>query len=1035
MTRSDDVLFEGTMFKKGRRKEWFSIIKPWVERTIKLIRNGYIQYFDKDKLRDQINIKGAHVVERSPEEAEGRFFAFEIISADEKEASLLLSAKTRIEMNSWIKCILLVATDSWEKAKEAESMSSARSMPFPVRIRTNDLTDRTSIFSHTNPSIGGRVSSNGFTQEETLSLIRRCESHSNLWKGHLSCLERAVLISLRQQIDLNEQILAEAAGKAGNDNSKHKTLRHKESEANVWVNRLGQKAASKELTIAPYLGFQYSSSPGEDEKEKDEYASGAGSDNAPGEQQAPLSLERSPKREGTEVNPSLPGNIRRGSLAGVKANLAMNKVAMNDSIKKRDEESVPCEPWVVLCSADNLAAANTPVNWIPQARPRIFRAIEEGNEAYIAQLCAGGNADIAELNARLKEREYGVNVLNAVMSYGRTEILRLLISQPEAARPHLRSMVNDTLALQQSDDNSVVGWMVGETILHAACTRFVNQDSDDGKRRTLGQIECLRIAMNHMTAEQVAETSNSTGSRIALCDINIQTKHSRWTPLHKAAWFGLAGHVKMLLSYKKPESQAHEVERSTAEEEEEEEREEEDSKFLHIDKRDSSGFTALHLAAAAGHLECVQALLDGGANPTLPGGFELDALTKASSTFTIMHLAAYGGHSRVLDYLFSLDPAKLTFKPRSVQTKAALQAFFCRRRCMGGCEGGVDYFAVLSGSVDAVQVCLSHGMLSYAGTNGAPEALCASDGTSPLHIAAFLGNAVVVSFLLKNNANVDKISNAHRTPLHEACRGGSVAVIEELIAAGANCSDSERDFWGNTALHLAAGANRLSAVKCLVERYTVNIFPRNTEGLSALDVAVAREHNEVALYLQKHMKSGNDDGDVIPMKDHARRSSYHVIHPQSMSNNIDDVQHIAAAAVAASSALSAPSDTKSPQSTSTKTSRFGGASAAAAAAAAATPPVAPAPTAARQSVVLDLDSIYPDATSSDSPLGPPADNKQAKEGAGTDSEAESPTRQEKGASATQATPVVVPASVSVTASLFAAVHSDPEEATGPADRS
>ena len=948
------------MFKKGRRKEWFSIIKPWAERTIKLTRNGKVQYFDNDKIRDEVNIIGAHVVERTPEEAEGRFFAFEIVSADEKEASLLLSAKTRIEMNSWVKCILLVAKNSWEKAKESESTSCARAMPFPVRSRAADLTDRSSIWSTSNqPNIGSH-SIIGLTEDEMQGTVRRCEKQGVLWKSTLTNQERAVLTSLRQQIDLNEQILAETAAEAKTESDQHKPLRHKESEASLWVNRLGQKAASREHTIVPYIGFNCS--PADDERDIIDRAS----DLAPGEQQASISPERSSLlREGiTEVNPVMSPHIRRGSLAGVKASLALNRVAMNDTVKNRDEENVQCELWVVSCSAEKATAASTAITWAPATRPRIFKAIEEGNVAYIVQLCAGGNTNVAAVNERLKERNYGMSILHAVMSYGRSDILRLLINLPDSTRPRLRSVVADSVALQQSNDYTSVGWIVGETILHAACTRFVNQDTEEGKRRTQGQIDCLKIAIDHMAAEATekgTDASNTDGPTVT-SDINIQTTHSRWSPLHKAAWFGLAGHVKVLLSYRKPEAETSQAKESTAEEEEEEEEEEMheegDDKFLNVDQRDSSGFTALHLAAAAGHLECVRALLGGGANLTLPGGpafFELDSPTKPSSAFTVMHLAAYGGHSHVLDYLFSLNPTELRYTPRLAHAKATLQALFCRRHSMRGCEGGVDYFAVLSGSIDTLQVCLNHGMLSCLGAANAPEALCASDGSSPLHIAAYQGREEVVVFLLRHEANVAKVSNIHRTPLHEACRGGSVAVIDLLMAAGANCSDTERDFWGNTVVHLAAGANRLAAVKCLVERYAVSIAHRNTEGLLPLDIAVAREHSEVARYLRNHVPAGNDDGDIIPMQDHARRNSYHVVHPQSMS--IAENGNAAAAAVAASKNVSpapaANAATGSPHTTSTKNT------ARAAAHASTVPPSTPAAGKLVQNKVTDSAAVPP----------------------------------------------------------------------------
>ncbi len=89
---------------------------------------------------------------------------------------------------------------------------------------------------------------------------------------------------------------------------------------------------------------------------------------------------------------------------------------------------------------------------------------------------------------------------------------------------------------------------------------------------------------------------------------------------------------------------------------------------------------------------------------------------------------------------------------------------------------------------------------------------------TPLHWAAARGHSEVVQLLLEAGTPVDAIgSTADKfTPLQLAATGGSVATVEQLVAAGADVTYGEHEGSG-TALHIAAGQGHTDVVALLLE--------------------------------------------------------------------------------------------------------------------------------------------------------------------------------------------------------------------------
>jgi ankyrin repeat protein len=75
-------------------------------------------------------------------------------------------------------------------------------------------------------------------------------------------------------------------------------------------------------------------------------------------------------------------------------------------------------------------------------------------------------------------------------------------------------------------------------------------------------------------------------------------------------------------------------------------------------------------------------------------------------------------------------------------------------------------------------------------------------GWTPLHEAAYVGDAVMARALLAAGASIDAVDAKGLTPVQCAARAGQVTCLGALLAAGANLESADRD--GATALLAAA---------------------------------------------------------------------------------------------------------------------------------------------------------------------------------------------------------------------------------------
>jgi ankyrin repeat protein len=217
------------------------------------------------------------------------------------------------------------------------------------------------------------------------------------------------------------------------------------------------------------------------------------------------------------------------------------------------------------------------------------------------------------------------------------------------------------------------------------------------------------------------------------------------------------------------------------------------------------GQTPLHLAAAAGNLEAVTLLADAGA--------PLDAKDKAG--LTAVQLAMRNDQ---------LDIAR-----------------FLGGR---GCQIPDILVAAAIGRADRAEELLR-------ADPGAAK-VASQLGLTPLHVAAWSGQAGVARVLLARGLAVDAVDQRGATALHVAAANGQAEVAAVLLEAKASPRARVKDS-GVTPLHYAAFGGHAAVVKVLLA-HKANPRAKDEEGRTPLNLARQKKQEEVVKLLEAAAK-------------------------------------------------------------------------------------------------------------------------------------------------------------------------------------
>lgn len=113
----------------------------------------------------------------------------------------------------------------------------------------------------------------------------------------------------------------------------------------------------------------------------------------------------------------------------------------------------------------------------------------------------------------------------------------------------------------------------------------------------------------------------------------------------------------------------------------------------------------------------------------------------------------------------------------------------------------------------------------------------------------------MVQMLLKNGADATKGCKDFVSPLHPVVQTNSASILHHLLEHGADPGKADSES-GWTALHIAARAGKVHAVKTLLLHEKTDVLAVNNQGNNALHIAAANGRVDVcnALLESVHRK-------------------------------------------------------------------------------------------------------------------------------------------------------------------------------------
>lgn len=273
--------------------------------------------------------------------------------------------------------------------------------------------------------------------------------------------------------------------------------------------------------------------------------------------------------------------------------------------------------------------------------------------------------------------------------------------------------------------------------------------------------------------------------------------------------------------------------------------------------------TALHEAAARGHLDVITFLLDHGANVNMPRLHERGE--------SALHAATAGGHVDAIKLLLDRG-ADVQWSPTVLGQRALYTAASIGH--LGAIDmlvlGGADVNssgtychlmtpiegAAQAGHVEAIKLLLKKGSKAHR------VVITSHNSRIPLHAAASGGHIEAMKVLLQAGARINssRIGPLSQTALHGAAAGGYLDAIKLLLEYGAIINLAPNSPYGQTALYAASAAGHLNAIRLLLDRGAdINRWPQNPRGQTPLQGAAAGGHLAAMVLLLERGAKPNEN--------------------------------------------------------------------------------------------------------------------------------------------------------------------------------
>ncbi|GMI18801.1 hypothetical protein TrLO_g11878 [Triparma laevis f. longispina] len=127
-----------------------------------------------------------------------------------------------------------------------------------------------------------------------------------------------------------------------------------------------------------------------------------------------------------------------------------------------------------------------------------------------------------------------------------------------------------------------------------------------------------------------------------------------------------------------------------------------------------------------------------------------------------------------------------------------------------------------------------------------------SNMDTPLLLAARTGHISATEFLLQRRANVNARDSMGRNALIHAVKSKNLDLVTTMMVYNSDMNMRDKE-WGWTPLHYAASSGSIEMCADIIDQGG-NVYAVSTKGKStALDVAVANEHEHVAEFLSEYI--------------------------------------------------------------------------------------------------------------------------------------------------------------------------------------
>jgi len=271
----------------------------------------------------------------------------------------------------------------------------------------------------------------------------------------------------------------------------------------------------------------------------------------------------------------------------------------------------------------------------------------------------------------------------------------------------------------------------------------------------------------------------------------------------------------------------------------------------HLDVVDEDGATALHLAAAGGHLKALKLLIEAGA----------DVNAKDDEGSTPLHQAVATNQYECVKELAKADGIDLEARDATLATPLAVAAtlnlvpivkLLISKRAQLDAGDERDFtplhHACAYGYIETVQILLT------AGAN--PNAATLIDDTTPFHQAVFNGHHELLEILLEYGAD---LSAGDDKALDLASLNGHNKCVEILLSHQAN--PNSMDFEMSTPAHKAALNGHLECLTLLVKA-GAKLNAKDNQGVTPLHKAASAGNPDVVSYILSQAPESVNERDI-----------------------------------------------------------------------------------------------------------------------------------------------------------------------------